>query len=321
MSRFLNLSGLAAIVFIFAGCNSNNKKVETKMQPASEKDNSKQIPKENIANVYILGGQSNMQGIGKLKNTPKEWMKPCKGINFWNGLSFELLDPTKTKVSNRQGEFGPEIGFARKLCELKKNNQIYLIKHYVSGRGIHAGWNNSKWMGEAPGKNRQTFYPGVNLADPNIGLHYATWVKQVNTALKTIRSAGKTPVIRGVLWMQGEADSKHKISATTYATNLRELRRRLGEDIGTSDLPWVFGQVLPHEKALPRFTHRLEIRAQMAALDARSGKEEATPKMWMLPTENMPLKQDTVHYNAQGQMRLGTAFAETMIELQKSLQK
>jgi len=36
----------------------------------------------------------------------------------------------------------------------------------------------------------------------------------------------------------------------------------------------------------------------------------------MVPTEGMPLKKDTVHYNTEGQLMLGTAFAGTMVRAQ-----
>lgn len=118
--------------------------------------------------------------------------------------------------------------------------------------------------------------------------------------------------------MQGEQDSKHELSATTYAASLRHLRQRLADDLKLQGpLPLVFGQVLPHEPALPRFTHRKEIRQQMAAADERSGKAEAIPLARMVSTDGFELLPDTVHYNAAAQLRLGYAFAEAMKDFQE----
>ncbi len=113
-----------------------------------------------------------------------------------------------------------------------------------------------------------------------------------------------------------------------YAASLAQLRRRLLEDLVqgsgdehpsvlgkgsvAADLPFVYGQVLPHSPPMARFTHRDEIRAQMAALDCRSGKPEATPGMIMVSTDRFALKKDTVHYSTGGQEALGYGFANAI---------
>lgn len=64
-------------------------------------------------------------------------------------------------------------------------------------------------------------------------------------------------------------------SAGSYATNLKQLRRRVEQDAGATDMPFVFGQVLPFSESLPRFKFRTLIRNQMAAADMASGKPNA----------------------------------------------
>jgi len=235
---------------------------------------------------------------------------------FWNDAAFEPLDPTQTRLGTRAGEFGPELGFAQGLRAAGRNTPVYLIKFYRSGQGLHSGWDGGRWVGPAPGPERATFHPGLGSADPDIGLHYQAWLAQVRAATANLEAQGLRPVLRGVVWMQGEQDSKQELSARGYAANLRRLRTRLCADLGVPEPAWVYGQVLPHEPALPRFTNRQELRSSMAALDARSGTPDATPGMWMVPTEGMPLRDDTVHYDAIGQQRLGLAFAAAMVELQ-----
>jgi hypothetical protein len=39
----------------------------------------------------------------------------------------------------------------------------------------------------------------------------------------------------------------------------------------------------------------------------------AIPGAWMVSTDDFPLLNDHVHYNADGQWRLGSAFAKTML--------
>ncbi len=265
--------------------------------------------------VYLLAGQSNMQGIGKLAELPAGWREPLDDVWFWNGEAFEILDPATTRLSTRAGEFGPELGFARGLRAAGITGPVYLVKFHRSGQPLHPGWDGNTWVGIQPGPDRRTFHPGDGPDDPNLGRHYRNWLAQVRQALASLDAAGQEPRIRGVVWMQGEQDSKRAESADSYAANLRRLRSRLGEDLDTTALPWVYGQVLPHEPAMERFVARESIRAQMAALDARSGQPAATPGMWMVSTDGMPLLPDTVHYDAEGQRRLGLAFAAAMVEL------
>jgi hypothetical protein len=269
------------------------------------------------AAVYLLAGQSNMQGVGRVDALPAAWRRPVDGVHFWTGEGFEPLDPERSPLSTRPGEFGPEVGFAVGLREAGRDEPLYLVKFHRSGQGLHAGWDGGRWVGPAPGPDRATFHPGDAPDDPAVGRHYVAWLRQIRAAIAGLRAAGFEPVIRGVVWMQGEQDSKQEAAAGSYAANLRRLRARLGEDLGAPGLPWVYGQVLPHEPAMPRFTHRALIRAQMAELDARSGAVAATPGMWMVPTDAMPLWPDTVHYDAEGQRRLGLAFAAAMAELER----
>lgn len=137
-------------------------------------------------------------------------------------------------------------------------------------------------------------------------------------ALAQLAKQGEEPQVQGFLWMQGEMDAKGEESAITYAANLKRLRDRLTADLKIDpELPMVYGQVLPHEPAAPRFTHRTETRRQMADADADSGKPEAMPNAKMVSTDGYDLLPDTVHYSTKGQLQLGEEMAVAMKKLQK----
>ncbi len=260
--------------------------------------------------VYLLGGQSNMQGIGKLTDLPADVPREPAETFFWTGKSFEPLVVGTTRTSNRPGEFGPEIGLATALPANDRGH--YLVKYAASGMPLHHGWNAATWVGDPPGPKRRTFYPGEGPDDPNQGTLYREMLTRFRAAITSLRERGDTPVVRGFAWMQGEADAKHERSATDYAVSLRRLRDRLAEDLGAKSLPLVFGQVLPHEPSLSRFTHRREIRDAMAAADERSGRPEALPRARMVSTDGFGMLPDTVHYDAAGQLALGRAFAAAL---------
>lgn len=272
-------------------------------------------PAEEV-DVYLLGGQSNMEGLGTLSELTADQRTPAPNAFYWNGTQFVAMVPGTT-VTSTNGNFGPELAFARQIT--RNGRAAFLIKYGNSGKPLDSGWSDQIWLGDPPAANRTTFYPGQTATDPNQGTLYRNqMLPRFQAGLEAIRASGQTPVIRGLIWMQGEQDSKNAISAGRYAANLRRLRDRLAADLeltAPTDLPLVFGQVLPHDPPEARFTHRDEIRVEMALADQNSGDSKAIPGARMLPTDGIPLLSDNVHYTTAGQWELGTAFADALAEL------
>ena len=183
------------------------------------------------ARVYILSGQSNMAGSGQAKELSRDWRQPIKGAFICRGSDYEALDPDKLAIHKKR--FGPEIGFAHYMANNQpKKEHVFIIKFALSGQPLDAGWGAAKadgggWAGPEPGPNRKTFYPGLNPKDPNIGLHYQRLHKHVADALKTLKDKGYAPQVKGIVWMQGEADAKHAVSAGRYDRSLALFKARL----------------------------------------------------------------------------------------------
>lgn len=268
--------------------------------------------------VYILSGQSNMVGSGQAGELPEMWQRPIEGAYLYRGGAYEPLVAGK---DGRSGRFGPEVGFGHYLRHNHPGRpEVYLVKFALGGQPLDAGWGAAKadgggWAGPEPGPGRKTFYPGKRKDDPNIGNHYKRLHRHVSLAMENLRVSGYKPNLRGIVWMQGEADAKHAVSAGRYDQSLALLKKRMEADFGGgADVPFVFGQVLPHDPALERFTHRGLIRQRMTEADWRSGSERSVANMWMVPTEGMELMKDTVHYSTKGQLALGQAFGLEMLK-------
>lgn len=274
------------------------------------------------ARVYILSGQSNMVGSGQAKELSATWQQPIDGALIYKKNGFVPVEAGGT------GRFGPEIGFAHYLM----NNQpgkpkIYLIKFALSGQPLDAGWGAAKangggFAGPEPGPNRKTFYPGTSPDDPNIGLHYQRLHAHIAKAINDLKDKGYVPEVRGIVWMQGEADAKHEVSAGRYDKSLSLLKDRLEEDFaGGREVPFVFGQVLPHDPPLARFTSRDLIRQRMAQTDWRSDDDRAVKNIWMVPTDGMELLKDTVHYSTKGNLAMGQAFGLEMLKAHRKAEE
>lgn len=267
--------------------------------------------------VYLLAGQSNMQGLGKVSGLTAAQKAPA-GIFFWrlDGKGFEPLRPGKT-ITASKGEFGPEVALALELA--KAGEPAYLVKSYRGGTGLDAGWNDQKHVG-GTGPGRWNFYPGTGDSDPDRGLSYIAMIGAFRAALADIRKRGDTPVVQSIFWMQGEQDTKTEPTAAAYAKNLKRLRDRVEQDLGLSRVPFIFGQVapygdLPGEKPEPKYIFRKQVRAAQAACDAASKSPEAMPLSRMVSTNGFTQIADHVHYDTDGQLALGKAFHRAFVEL------
>ena len=276
-----------------------------------------------VARVYILAGQSNMQGAGQAKELDRSWRtQQIEGAFMYQGDEYAVLDPGRLAIQGAR--FGPEIGLAHYL----RNNQpgrphVFIIKFALSGQPLDAGWNGgaadgSSWVSAEPGPKRKTFYPGTGPSDPNIGLHYKKMHDHITAGIQALKEKGYVPQVQGIVWMQGEQDAKNEVAAGRYDKTLGLLKARLEQDFtGGKDVPFVFGQVLPHEPAMARFTHRDLLRKRMAEADWRSKSDRAIENVWMVSTDGVELKEDTVHYSTKGLLALGQSFGLEILKAER----
>lgn len=292
--------------------------------PAGAQDAENPEPTRQQVDVYLLAGQSNMAGSGRMDGLPEAWWA-TEGAQLYSGRDWQPLN--WNGAQRRPRMFGPEIGFARVLRATEPTTPVYMIKFALGGQPLDAGWDGgsadgSSWVGPEPGPGRRTFYPGTSAEDPNVGVFYTQMIERAQAGMQALRDAGYEPTLRGIAWMQGEQDAKHEVSAGRYAESLALLKSRIEADLnGGESVPFVFGQVLPHDPPLARFTHRDLIRQRMAEADWRSGSDRAIDGVWMVPTEGMELMKDTVHYSTKGQLALGQAFGLEMLKAHRKAEK
>lgn len=265
--------------------------------------------------VYLLGGQSNMDGQGSIRElTDKQKVIPQK-VYFWHDNQFKpfVVGAFPTSVTKQPDRFGLEVSFAQKIAG---ERPVYLVKFARGGMPLHHGWHAGKWIGGEPAPRRANFYPGESAGDPNIGRLYAGMIERFRAAIEQLKADGHTPVVNGFLWMQGEQDSKHEVSATEYAQNLKRLRGRIMDDLKLDQLTMAFGEVCP--EPLERFPHRDEIRSDLQSADMNSGSSKAIEQSHLVRIDNCELKRDKVHHNTAGYYQLGLNFAKVFEVLNRN---
>lgn len=252
------------------------------------------------AKVFILSGQSNMSGGGPVV---AEGLKfdPAVGdkVRIWDacgeggkrgalGKWASLNELQALKKEARNDTIGPEFGFAKAMAGLVPADEIHLIK--VARGGTPIDW----WLPDAAGKDN-----GHTLL-----------LKNLKIALEKI--GGEYEIV-GVLWMQGESDSKKQEDAEAYQKKLERLIALMRKETGKPELPFVIGRISS------RILESKKFKMPFAKI-VQSGQEAVTKNdkhAFMVDTDDLSQRDDLVHFDQEGQMGLGKRFGEAMIKALK----
>ena len=272
--------------------------------------------------VYLLGGQSNMSGQGLTNGIPAG-QETITGVLFYHSTTVhgntlpETLYTNVTAAGADIAKFGPEIGFANRIKQLRPGAQMALIKYSVVGTSLIKAWR-----------------PGINAADTvNWGPQFIGFVNTMNGGLAALRAAGYEPRIVGMLWQQGEQDAKDGWDSATssaipgetnagslYESNLvhfiARVREQFATDIAPEGLRFVQGTVLPYNGAVApvKFPARQTINTAKLDIDENSGSPVSVPNTSTVYCDQTitPSGADEVHLTAEGQLMLGKLMAEHM---------
>ena len=199
--------------------------------------------------LFLLGGQSNMAGAGRKAEAPKEMLQPNPRVKMWNGKQF-IPFPTGPAKS---GSFGPEIAFAHAMAAALGDETIYLVKHAIGGTSLHSDWNPPK------------------------GKLYAGFATKTDAAVKALKAEGKTVDVAGMLWMQGEQDSKDSDNpgpANAYEKNLRNLIATVRKAYNP-EMPFIIGRI--HSTLLRAKPHQGKDFGQANVVRAAMGNVNPSP--------------------------------------------
>jgi hypothetical protein len=257
--------------------------------------------------VYLVGGQSNATGQGYIRNMADSMKIDTTVLIFHSGKPH--LNSGKEpftwqplrQASESPDRFGPELGFGSKIHQLYPKNTIALIKHAHSGTNLYKQW-----------------YPGKNEQDTaHWGVQFKVFVQTVDSGLYELKKMGYKPVIRGMIWQQGENDAVATDSASTrYAQNLIHFIRRVRKQFHLPKMPFVYGYVLPPPNT---GADRDKVRKAEHDIDQNSGSPLAVKKAYVVQTDNLsqrandkgtPYPADHIHFGTDGAWLLGVRMAQ-----------
>lgn len=244
--------------------------------------------------VYLLAGQSNMDGRGlasKLtddQKTPFEnaivfYRNEKRSSDMWRPLTVGFSIPPRYKGGLPSPTFGPEIGFSRSMLQRDTKRKIALIKGSVGGTSLRSDWK-----------------PGTMGKPESQGPQYRDFMETIEIATNQLDDRGDEYVIRGLLWHQGESDSKSETAI--YERRLKEFITRFREDIDQPDLPVVVGEVFDNGK-------RNNVRAAIQKVAAESSS------VGLVTSEGTTTSDPGTHFDAKSQLLLGARYADAISEL------
>jgi hypothetical protein len=235
--------------------------------------------------VFLLAGQSNMQGQGLNSELTTPYGDVQKDVNLWKS-GWVKLSPG---YGNGDDYFGPELAFGKAIKNALPNDTIYLVKYASNGKALYDDFK------------------------PFTGIHYIKMAKTFNAALSDLDNAGIEYEVSGMLWMQGESDA-YEGQAASYQANLVDFIAVMRNEFGTATMPFIIGRVLDHfgGKVAPKVGQQTSPTQANIVRTAQVSVAQNTPFFSWFDTDSYQVvdpKSNPGHYGTQGQISLGTDFA------------
>lgn len=213
---------------------------------------------------FLLSGQSNMAGRGNIEDVPKIFDNRIKMLRGKKWVVME--EPIHTDSAN--AGIGPAASFASKYVE-KFNEPIGLIPCAVGGTSI-TQWQRGK--------------------------------KLFCDMIENINSIGKDDEIIGVLWAQGETDSRIFDNANNYDVLFMKVLDALCKNYDIKNIPIILSDI-------PQFYHQ-NPAYKYSGIVSNKIKEICGGEylFGFVKTDGLTCKEDGLHYNSKSYRELGNRF-------------
>lgn len=233
--------------------------------------------------IFILAGQSNMSGRGRIKDLPKDFPKHVGRLWVYGNAGKWV--PASEPVDSPLGQVdtvsldpaagvGPGLAMADELARLNPELKIGLVPCALSGSYM------DQW---SPNPGRATLY-GSMLA-----------------RAKEARAAGR---LRGLVWYQGESDTMDPGLAEGWPSKFKALVAALRHDLDLPDLPVIFTQL---SVIRPRLKSSVPAWDRLKALQAGLN----LPNVVMVKSDGLQVF-DGIHLDTASQMILGRRYAQAL---------
>lgn len=248
-------------------------------RPAVSQDKEASVlPQKERFQLFLLVGQSNMAGRGEIDaddNQPHPRVLMLTKDGTW-APAVDPLHFDKPRV------IGVGLGrtFANEVADAQEGVTIGLIPCAVGGSPISA-WE--------PGA-----YYEPTKSHP--------W----DDAIRRAKLAMKDGTLKGILWHQGESDSKAKLSRV-YEAELHDLIQRFRTELDAPDVPFIVGQ-MGQFKERPWNEYKQKVDAAHRSLP------EKVNHTAFVSSDGLHHKGDDVHFDTASYRELGRRYAQAYLK-------
>ena len=236
-----------------------------------------------VGDVWVLGGQSNMQGCGVRKGaaTPHPLVRAFFMDDHWAVAEdpihnlWDAVDAVHEGLQeDRVRGVGPGVSFAKAMLE-----------HTGVPQGLiacaHGGTSMSQWDPSLKGLGGRSLY---------------------GATVRRLKTNGNR--VAGVVWYQGESDATDD-SVPHYTKRLKALITAFRRDAQNPRLPFIAVQLGRHTG------ESFRARCWNAIQDQQRRSLGAGPHCALVPAIDLPL-DDQIHIGSRGQAILGRRLARAM---------
>ena len=284
--------------------------------------------KSNIINIYLIGGQSNSVGYGLdtaniIANSDSRFVDGFDNVLYYGDQEYWTtgskisteFEPVRLGLGVDVNRSGAEIGIANEIADDGEMNAV--IK--CSWGATHLYPDTEYEISQVQGTwTSPTYIKKYNLnviSNPGIGEMYRRFERTVKNAIELLIKDGYTPVIKGMWWMQGEAEmftvDMSNAYEELYKTLINDVRDFMSDTTGydCSEMPFVCG--------LPKWNIKSNPSKPPFQDVVRNAMIKVSNELINTSyVDCMPLTQhDDWHFDAAGQKYLGENFIKEVKKL------
>lgn len=286
-----------------------------------------------IIDIYLIAGQSNAVGYssrGKLKGKFEniwftydvdKWRKTGKtSATMVDGDTITYVKSVTAGYGSARGTIGPEYGMAEVLNDYYGGEYPALfLKSAAGGTALNndsSGQSNDygNWYPRSLWNGKE-----VDPVNSPMGVQYYNLVENLKLICAKLKEDGYTPKVRGMVWMQGEADlgreQKYKELLTALITDIREDVAEITNDKDALEMPFVIGKIATtfayyNNSSVPPFN---KVQEQVAA-SMKNVYTVETSDLIIVGEGGKVLGTDLYHFSTADAETLGIRFAEKLLE-------
>lgn len=232
------------------------------------------LPDTKSFHLFLLAGQSNMAGRGRISEEDRQ-LNPRVLMFTKDGKWAPAIDPLHFDKPTMVG-VGLGRSFAKQVADANPDITIGLIPCAVGGSPI-ASWEPS-------------------------GFHASTKSHPYDDAIRRTKQALKSGTLKGILWHQGESDSKPG-RAEVYKEKLHALIARFRKEFAAPNVPFIAGQ-------LGQFPDNPWNEEKKVVDSVHQSLPKAVDNCTFVSSDGLTHKGDKVHFDAKSYREFGKRYAK-----------